>query len=315
MKQTSFALALLAVLATLWCVGCSFEPSSFAPESAFDSGSESDSGSGPDGGRNSGVSDGGGVDLDATAMPDAQLPDTGNTSPDVGPDSGSDIGPDMPTLARCGNTMVDLQADLLNCGRCGNACDPDFGTCSAGVCTCAAPYTACGDDNLCTDATVDPGNCGTCETLCETGEYCTVGTCDCLPGLTRCDGACVDLENDPRHCGGCGTSCADNSCRNGQCRGNSGCGVLVLECRLDGAGTACVDDLDSPLSCDANLLETCGEVCGGDELCYRPSLLRERRCRRYRPALGCTSCPCSDCDAGESCVELDTLPGTPVCVE
>jgi hypothetical protein len=242
--------------------------------------------------------------------------DAGPDTRDAGVDFGQDAGePDMgPTM--CDGRIVNLETSNQHCGACANACDRDYGQCRRGECECVDPYGACGDDNRCTDLLVDPNNCGVCGFVCGVGQFCDGGSCSCLPGLTLCGTECVDTNRDPRHCGMCNESCGGNACKDSGCRPNDSCGAFVFECRLDSGGTQCVDDLGSPLNCDANVIDECGDVCEGNELCYRAGLIEPRRCRAYRPARGCVNCPCADCaDVGQNCIKLDAYPDKPFCVD
>ena len=131
---------------------------------------------------------------------------------------------------------VDLRADPLNCGGCGNKCDAGQ-DCIDGTCICPAGTTRCGDE--CTDLSVDPYNCGACGNYCpgpsglrpgrvtSGSPSCQGGKCGytCFPGFADCnhrldDGCEVDIRSDPGHCGNCGTKCnaaLGQPCVEGQC--------------------------------------------------------------------------------------------------
>ncbi len=165
----------------------------------------------------------------------------------------------------------DLTSDVGNCGRCGNVCSlPNAtATCSGSACRFAAcrpgyvdadgmPDDGCeyrctpsgaetcnGVDDNCNhaidegfDTTSDPGNCGTCGTVCAFAHavpHCATGTCtfnrltDCVPGFSDADG-------DPRT--GCEYMCIPSG-------GIDDCDGIDDDCdgRVDEsdpmAGTAC----------------------------------------------------------------------------
>src|SRR4249920_110228 len=68
--------------------------------------------------------------------------------------------------------------------------------------------TLCG--KTCTVTQFDPNNCGSCGTVCPSGDSCVNGTCTsgvCNGGTTQCGDKCADTENDPVNCGSCGNAC------------------------------------------------------------------------------------------------------------
>jgi len=78
------------------------------------------------------------------------------------------------------------------------------------------------------------------------------------PNETQCDNACIDTRNDEANCGGCGTACAEGeTCNNGSCASDSGCGAGLMEC-----GGDCVN-LDS----SADHCGECNNACDDDLLC------------------------------------------------
>lgn len=129
----------------------------------------------------------------------------------------------------------------------------------------------------------------------------TVGPGGVCPALQiRCGDVCVVPSTDVANCGACGNRCGTGAtCTSGVCTCLEGAmGSCVAECRGEGLRAcdgACVDTSSSVLHCGE-----CGRACEMDELCVRGD------CRTYRPAEGCSRCPCDACD-GACC----TLPGTP----
>jgi hypothetical protein len=128
----------------------------------------------------------------------------------------------------CGDGCeIDILNDPMNCGACGNACDPGQ-FCANGVCLCPPGTTRCGQ--ACVDIANDVRNCGGCGRRCpgptsggpfaattepvNGGPACNGGVCSyvCFPGWENCDGkvanGCeVNVNTDQHNCGACGTKC------------------------------------------------------------------------------------------------------------
>jgi len=122
--------------------------------------------------------------------------------------------------------------------------------------TCPSGLKQCG--NQCVDTRYDPANCGACSTKCDTGEFCSNGTCGggCTGGSTQCGDACTNTATDVNNCGGCGTKCADGElCSAGKCGVSCGGGT-------DKCGSTCVDLNNDPANCG-----TCATKCADGELC------------------------------------------------
>jgi phospholipase C len=111
-SRQAFALALGLILAACGSVEPGFPPDG-AGESKADAGREADSGNEPDSGRGADA----GYDVDS-----GPLADSGDTLEAL--DAGaSDAGLACKAgLSACGGHCLDLQGDLDNCGRCGDAC-------------------------------------------------------------------------------------------------------------------------------------------------------------------------------------------------
>jgi hypothetical protein len=256
------------------------------------------------------VSDqGGSGDLDQSFDPDqADVPDL-VIAPDLGADAGVDADQDTaemgepdqggPQLMECGGELVDPLVDAANCGGCGVACDPKFGACVGGSCSCTREgMEVCGD--RCEDVQWDPNNCGLCGVECGPAAACIRGECKCKPGFTMCGGTCVDKQTDPGNCGGCGMSCGGKACKNGSCRSNDRCDIGWGQCGM-GGGVACLESMEQDLHCRGAFDFGCGSVCGGDEVCRRGGAFDPPRCHSVRLGRGCEQCPCDDCAGGESC--------------
>ncbi len=104
--------------------------------------------------------------------------------------------------------------------------------------------------------------------------------------------------SDPANCGSPGNACTGGVCSGGTCTADCGAGLT----RCDGA---CVDLSSDPLSCG-----DCGNSCDGNQVCSNGD------CRDYRPATGCTTCPCDTACTGDfrSCCPY---PGTTdlICID
>ncbi len=70
----------------------------------------------------------------------------------------------------CSGYCTDLADDILNCGACGNSCEPpgayEYGACVSGTCEywCAGGTALC--TGTCTPVNWDPDNCGACGNVC-----------------------------------------------------------------------------------------------------------------------------------------------------
>jgi hypothetical protein len=187
---------------------------------------------------------------------------------------------------------------------CGNGCG-QFGTCTASACSCPANSTMCGGGGFgtCTDMTEDPNHCGSCGNQCNSRQYCAptmaapAGACVCRPGFSLCGTTCTNLQGNANHCGSCGNQCAGGqSCVNGTCTtGNNSCGAGLTACGGGGGGgTSCFNLQTDPRNCGG-----CGNTCANTQVCLAGT------CQQYAPALGCTTCPCTECNT--------VLPGSHCC--
>lgn len=78
----------------------------------------------------------------------------------------------------CGGACIDTKTDIDNCGKCGNACDPQKEQCTDGMC-CPTGQKVC--NGMCTDPSSDPNNCGMCGMKCPMNmPSCVGGKCTTL---------------------------------------------------------------------------------------------------------------------------------------
>ncbi len=127
------------------------------------------------------------------------------------------------------------------------ACDPNDPCPGATLC-----------DGVCVDTDVDPGNCGSCGSICADDLVCQDGGCNlsCVGGTTDCDGSCLNLTNDVDNCGACGNACGDGLvCIESAC-------VLVCVGGTTACGDACTN-----LQVDTNNCGACDNPCGAGEIC------------------------------------------------
>lgn len=155
--------------------------------------------------------------------------------------------------------QTNLNADVTNCGVCGNACAAAQ-ACTQGVCTsCVSGNTVC--SGVCVDTTSNVSNCGACGASCPyrsgATPSCVSGVCEsaCVQGYADCDleptnGCEASLQTDRKNCGACGHACAAGAvCTQGTC---TACAPGRSVC-----GTACTDFTSDASNCGA-----CGVSCG-----------------------------------------------------
>jgi hypothetical protein len=163
-----------------------------------------------------------------------------------------------------------LTSDLQNCGVCGEQCLPPAGgsvvgtpACVNSVCTFTCPTDAgvpegggpivqCGGDSGtagCFDLTSSSEHCGSCGTVCGTGQVCTESNC-CATGDSFCGGACINVQTDPKNCGACDAGCAAQ-CQGGKCIGytqSNPTAAFVDACAATGSQTVLVNQQDWAMS-------------------------------------------------------------------
>ncbi|MCB9731813.1 MAG: hypothetical protein H6745_04165 [Deltaproteobacteria bacterium] len=188
-------------------------------------------------------------------------------------------------VAPCPFGKADCDGDPLNgceldattnqdCGGCGVACAPAFGTgdCSTGRCrvtSCVTGRQDCDDDgnNGCETSTRTLTDCGDCGIPCSVDggtATCASGVCqvdDCADGLADCSAAagCETPITTNQNCGGCGILCnpahaSAASCATGECE-VTGCQAGWGDCD-DNAGNGCESSLTSASHCGS-----CGNAC------------------------------------------------------
>jgi hypothetical protein len=112
----------------------------------------------------------------------------------------------------------------------------------------------------------------------------------------------LDAGSNPSRDGGCddGASCeADDADHDGANGDAAAC---------EGGLTTCVDQCVD-LQVDESNCGSCGDACGGDELCVAGE------CRHTQTPSGCSTCPCAACSAGTMCCDTVGASGAPLCVE
>ncbi len=191
----------------------------------------------------------------------------------------------------------DVRCDGVTQKECNRTCvsmaEPAFG-CDNASCTACADGSSCCPD--CTNTSSDPKRCGSCHGECDADEWCLASQCECRPGLVPSGQACVDPLSNAADCGGdgpCGG--ATPLCQQGSCV--AACSGAFTQC-----GMGCVDQSSDPLHC------------GGCQSCDLDKVCIEGDCQEYKPAQGCSACPCAACTGGfDMCCNF---PGstTPVCV-
>jgi hypothetical protein len=154
----------------------------------------------------------------------------------------------------------------------------------------------------CTNTKTDPLNCGGCASgggsgvACNSDHACSNGTCVCRPGTHMLGSSCnvmgcVNLQTDPQACGMptgtntcpavCSLACSDGKC----------VALCPLTAGIANCNNACVNTNNDPLNCGG-----CNKPCQTNQVCVSGT------CKNYQvPPLGCTMCPCSQCQNGATC--------------
>jgi hypothetical protein len=157
-------------------------------------------------------------DEDAPVRDDALAQDDAGLAPILGIDGAQDQGEaieagtpvDGPPCADC----VDAEG---NDGGVSDALTDDAENSAAvdSALVCADPQLNCSDQ--CVDTSLDPENCGECNTICASG-VCIVGSClECGAEESVCGQQCANLATDPDNCGACGNPCGSGLCSYGLC--------------------------------------------------------------------------------------------------
>jgi hypothetical protein len=226
---------------------------------------------------------------------------------------------------------TDVNADVHNCGLCGNDCTVPGDHARGDICALSAgstPTCFCGDIGVvctepmwctevnppggvscgCANLNGDRFNCGECYNACDENpggyEDCVDGQCgcssagqDCAGGMTAgcCSGVdhCVNLLTDTSNCGSCRTHCTPGEvCVDGECRCNGGAGC-VYESQVC-CSRGCTNVLSDESNCGpVDSLDGCGRTC--------------------RPGVECEDGNCS-CGAGGDCGGSETCCNNSLCV-
>ncbi|MDD1708994.1 MAG: hypothetical protein LUQ33_07495 [Methanoregulaceae archaeon] len=140
----------------------------------------------------------------------------------------------------------------------------------------------------------DPGNCGSCGVVCESGS-CVAGECSdtsgrmltCGPSQVQCNGTCINPWTDENNCGVCGNICTapwseccggrcgppcapGETCIDGACRNTSSdnyyCGERWEHCD---PSTKCCNGICTRIYEDELNCGACGEDCRSGDTCCR----------------------------------------------
>ncbi len=172
----------------------------------------------------------------------------------------------------CGSACANTQIDAKNCGGCGVAI-ADAGTetthlcldaqvCQSGSCksSCGSGLSSC--NGLCFDLNNDPKNCGTCGHGCDSGQTCSLGSCQ--PGCPAvCGGACTNLSIDPNNCGSCGGACGPYTNGTAVCA-NKTCAALCATGFAD-CNQTLSDGCETDLTSSATNCGACGNACAAPD--------------------------------------------------
>ncbi len=151
-------------------------------------------------------------------------------------------------LLNCNSQCVNTKTDASNCSECGKKCASGQ-ICSDSKC-CDSGQTNC--NGSCVNTKTSANNCGACGAKCGGGQVCSNGKC-CNSGLTNCSNTCVNLKTDAANCNGCGIKCASGqTCSSGRCCDNG----------LTNCSNTCVNTKTSTTNCGA-----CGVKCGSGQTC------------------------------------------------
>ena len=158
---------------------------------------------------------------DLPVQDDAPMLDDTGTPPilviDGAVDQGEAIDAEGPESAVPCENCLDAEGSESGSAEDGgaNADDADNSVAIDGALVCGDPLVIC--NNQCVDQSLDPENCGECNSICES-DVCIDGGClVCGEGESVCGRQCMDLATDPDNCGFCGNPCASGLCSNGQC--------------------------------------------------------------------------------------------------
>ena len=161
------------------------------------------------------------------------------------------------------NNKITTFLDVLNCGKCGNACG-NGQYCASGVCTNTTSLSQVVNcDGFAVIRGKDDLNCGACGNQCPKDTKCTNGACTPSTAGTGhiCNGDSIgDLHTDARHCGQCGHVCAEGlSCEEGTCK--------VPSCTVDCRGEMTCNGKTVNVDTDLEHCGACNHPCGDMEAC------------------------------------------------
>ena len=218
----------------------------------------------------------------------------------------------------CGDSCVDTDRDVANCGACGVACAANE-RCRFGVCEATEQCRVdgdCGTSNACVAFACVGGACVETATVCDDINPCTTSACDPAVGCVHTPVVCSNptpiCNSATGGCGPClgtGDCPAGEECVGGECR----CvGLDALACQGRECGTV-VNNCGDTVNCGPQCLEcqVCTEagVCiglsGGFETCgSQTGVCCGGTC--FAPCRTGTACEPMAADCGFSCASCCT---------
>ncbi len=199
----------------------------------------------------------------------------------------------------------------------------------------SCPGTLC--SGFCETPSSDPANCGSCGTVCASGQPCVSGQCTsttCGSGQTNCNGTCVNLQSNTNNCGSCGTACpSGDTCTAGACVGgavgqsctsdinclSNACDLITNKCASSQCADQRQDSSETAVDCGGGVCPTCpvGQTCGqNDANCTsnacdaNSNTCVSNQCADHRQdgvetAVDCGGGVCPTCGFGQTCGDND----------
>jgi hypothetical protein len=227
-----------------------------------------------------------------------------------------------------------VEANLANCGSCGNACPTvanASSACVSGACafSCLSGFGDCTVADGCeTDVLVTVSSCGSCQHECvlaNATSSCAGGLCmvqQCSTGWSDCDadqanGCETPLGGDVLHCGDCARACSiqnvmSRSCGASLCDSTCAPGFANCTKPLSGIDDGCETVASSSENCGGCgndcTKQGAGFICGAAPLpvglcsCNATAQCNGQSANTSCTANGLCRCTTSTCRRGEACV-------------